>query len=68
MKQKNFNQKLVLNKSTVSNLGQKQMKDAKGGFRVTCRTNCTIGDPLCSDPAVCATYDSFCVTMMLCTG
>jgi hypothetical protein len=32
MKSKNFNKRLVLNKKTVANLGNNEMRDIQGGF------------------------------------
>jgi hypothetical protein len=62
MKQKKFNKKLGLNKSTVVNLNRQEMKAAQGGDDVTWQTLCCIptGWSVCK----CPTGDTLeCVTV-----
>ena len=49
MKTKSFGKKLLLNKKTVANLEQKEMRGIYGGEtdRTVCDTNCVSECPLC---------------------
>lgn len=58
MKTKQFPQKLMLNKSTISNLEKEQLGNARGGFGVTdiscpaseCGITCADSCILCNEP------------------
>ncbi|MCU0290004.1 MAG: class I lanthipeptide [Acidobacteria bacterium] len=60
MKTKKIDKKLILNKNTISNLGNEEMNRLKGGetLRTECFTACATGCYACSE----ITFCSHCMT------